>query len=405
MKKMKYIAVTFVICSLLSLFTACSKRKDGSVDPKSKTVHILVWESHEEAIRNFMREAGKAYTQKHPNVVVDFVADNYTSIIDNVENLGPKGLGPDLFAAPHDRLGDIVNKNLVLPTVNQEEVKKSVLGACSKALTYNGKMYGYPLSAETYALFYNTALIDEKDVPSTFEDLVSWSQAFQKKNPGKYGFIMDYYNGYYSIIFTTLRGNRLFGDSGTDVSKSYLATPEAIEGMKYMQSLHKALGYGNLVVNSSTADGLFTSGNAAMHVTGLWNVKGFEQAGVKFNVAALPSLPGESSPAASFSGTRGIFVSSYSKHPDEAADFAKFLLTPEMQKLRNKYTGTMPSVNVQVDSKYMSGFIKQLDYAFPMPSIPQMGKFWGEAGGWLGRIWNGMDVELECENIDRNILK
>ena len=74
-----------------------------------------------------------------------------------------------------------------------------------------------------------------------------------------------------------------------------------------------------------------------------------------------------------------------------------------MQQLRFKLTGAMPSINTTVSSKYMNGFLQQLDYAFPMPSIPQMGKFWGEADTTLRNIWNGADVESEMSKFNNNI--
>lgn len=74
-----------------------------------------------------------------------------------------------------------------------------------------------------------------------------------------------------------------------------------------------------------------------------------------------------------------------------------------MQKLRFELTGVLPSISIDVDSKYMSGFLKQLDVAFPMPSIPAMGKFWGEAGGTLWAIWNGEDVEKKMTEFNNKI--
>ena len=140
-----------------------------------------------------------------------------------------------------------------------------------------------------------------------------------------------------------------------------------------------------------------------MHITGLWNVKPFEKAGINFGVATIPSLPGESTPAASFSGTRGMYVTACSKHPKEASDFLNFILTPEMQQLRFSLTGSMPSINTSVNSKYMPGFLEQLDYAFPMPSIPAMGKFWSESEKTLRNIWNGSDVEEELKLLNEKI--
>jgi arabinogalactan oligomer/maltooligosaccharide transport system substrate-binding protein len=142
-----------------------------------------------------------------------------------------------------------------------------------------------------------------------------------------------------------------------------------------------------------------------MHITGLWNVAPFQKAGVDFGVLPLPSLPGDKTPSASFSGTRAMFVSAYSDHQAEAAQFAAFLLTPEMQQLRFKITGALPSINTKVDSPYMGGFLKQLDYAFPMPSIPQMGAYWEAMNNASKNIWNGADVKKELDACNAAILK
>ena len=173
--------------------------------------------------------------------------------------------------------------------------------------------------------------------------------------------------------------------------------------MKFFQSLHSAVSLPSSEMSTATADAAFQSGNAALHITGPWNIKNFSEAGVQFGVAALPSLPGESVPAASFSGTRAVFVSAFSEHPKEAADFAKFLISPEMQQLRFKLTGAMPSINTNVNSQYIAGFLKQLEYAFPMPSVPEMGQYWTVMNSVSARIWDGASVEQELGRADMQI--
>ena len=37
------------------------------------------------------------------------------------------------------------------------------------------------------------------------------------------------------------------------------------------------------------------------------------------------------------------------------------LISPEMQQLRFKLTGAMPSINTNVNSQYIAGFLKQLE--------------------------------------------
>jgi arabinogalactan oligomer / maltooligosaccharide transport system substrate-binding protein len=368
-----------------------------------KAVTLTVWES-DKGPDEFIKQAGAAYTEKHPNVTVNYVHVELGDASGQIALDGPAGVGPDVFAAPHDKLGELVSGGHVLATVNPDQIKKEALAACVQALTYNGTMYGYPVSAETYALFYNKALIKENEVPKTWDDVASFSKKFNAANPGKYGFIMDVGNGYYTIIFTTSENNRLFGATGTDTTKTNINSDASVKGMQFFQSLRSALDVPAADLSTSTADAAFAGGKAAMHITGLWNVKNFQDAGLDFGVTTLPSLPGETKPCSSFSGTRAMFVSAYSNFPEEAADFAAFLMTPEMQQLRFKITGAMPSIDTKVDSPYIAGFTQQLNYAFPMPSIPQMGAFWDAMNNASKNIWDGQDVKTQLDAADKAIL-
>ena len=397
----KIIAVLLLAGFVLSMgFTKPKKSKSKS---KGGKVVLTVWESTN-GPDEFIRKAGEAYTKTHPNVTIKYVNVELGDAVTQIALDGPAGVGPDLFAAPHDRLGSLVTGGHVLPTANADKIRSQVLGACSTALTYNGTMYGYPVSAETYALFYNKNLISEDQVPTTWEGLAEWSRKFNKANPGKYGFVMDVGSGYYTIVFTTADGNRLFGPDGTDTTNTNINSAASIKGMNFFQSMRSALDVPAADLDTSTADAAFQAGSAAMHITGLWNVVPFENAGIDFGVTTLPALPGDNQPCASFSGTRAMFVSAYSDHTEEANDFAAFLITPEMQKLRFDLTGTVPSISVEVSSPYLGGFMKQLDYAFPMPSIPEMGMYWEAMNNASKNIWDGADVKAELDACNAAIL-
>ena len=401
MKKVVFAAAA-IAAGVLAL-TGCSKKEGASVKKSNEKVVLTVWESLQ-GPDQFIRQAGDAYSKSHPNVEIKFVNVELGDAAGQIALDGPAGVGPDIFAAPHDKLGELVNGGHILPTVNADAVKQAVLGACSQALTYDGKMYGYPISAETYALFYNKDLISESDVPKTWDDLAKWTKAFNAKNSGKRGFVMDVGNGYYTILFTTAGGNRLFGTSGTDTSSSYLNTANAVNGMKLFQSLKDVLNVPAADLDTGNCDAAFQGGNAAMHITGPWNIKNFKDAGLNFGVAPLPALPGDKNPASSFSGTRAMFVSAYSDYPAEAADFAQFLISASMQQLRFDLTGAMPSIDTPVSNPYIGGFLKQLDYAFPMPSIPEMAKFWETMGNTSKNIWDGADAQTELDACNAAII-
>lgn len=366
-------------------------------------VTLTVWESTLGPDK-FIEQAGEKFTELHPNIKIEYVNVEVGDSTSQIALDGPAGVGPDLFAAPHDKLGELVSGGYVLPTANPDEVQETVLSSCSSALTYDGKMYGYPVSAETYTLFYNKDLIDEADVPTTWEDLKTFAKDFNDKNSGKYGFMMDVGNGYYSIIFTTSEDNRLFGPDGSDTTNTNINSEASKEGMEFFQGLREILDVPSADLATATCDGAFAEGNVALYITGLWNVSSFTDSGLNFGVASLPSLPGNDEPCASFSGTRAMFVSAYTDHQAEAEAFAEFLLTEEMQQLRFELTGSLPSINCEVDSPYIEGFLKQLDYAFPMPSIPQMAKFWDAMNAASANIWDGADVSQELDACNDAIL-
>ncbi len=407
----KFIAKVMLLTLAMTTLMGCGKKvtNDGSEQTNGvgtitkENITLKVWES-EGGPDEFIKQAGEAFTAKYPNIKIEFVNVELGDTTTQIALDGPAGVGPDIFVAPHDKLGELVNGGHVLPSVNAQELTNRVLGSCSTALTYNDTMYGYPVSAETYALFYNKNLISEDQVPTTWEEVKSFSKDFNSKNSGKQGFIMDVGNAYYSIIFTTSEENRLFGPSGTDTSNTNINSEASVKGMEFFQGLRDILNVPAADLETSICDGIFSSGNAALYITGLWNVSNFESAGLDFGVSKLPSLPGNDTPVASFSGTRAMFVSAYSDYPNEAALFGEFLTSDEMQQLRFELTGSLPSVNITIDSPYIEGFLKQLDYAFPMPSIPQMAAFWEAMNSASANIWNGAEIQKELDACNQVIL-
>lgn len=364
-----------------------------------ESVELVVWESTN-GPDEFIRQAGEAFTAQNPNVTIKYVNVELGDSTTQVALDGPAGIGPDLFAAPHDKLGELVAGGHVLPTVNADAIKEQVLAACAQAVNYEGTMYGYPVAAETYALFYNKALVPE--VPTTWEEVMAFCREFNSGS--KYGFMMDVGNGYYTILFTTSQDNRLFGPDGTDTTATNINSEASVAGMEFFQSLREVLDVPSADLTTAMVDAAFSSGTAAMHITGPWNIAPFAELGLDFGVAPLPALPGNDTPSASFSGTRCMFVSAYSDYPEEAAAFAQFLISDEMQQLRFDITGALPSIDVAVESEYVPGILAQLDYAFPMPSIPEMGAFWDAMNAASANIWDGADVQAELDACNAAIL-
>ncbi len=96
-------------------------------------------------------------------------------------------------------------------------------------------------------------------------------------------------------------------------------------------------------------------------------------------------------------------MSAYTEHPAEAEAFAKFLVTPEMQKLRYEITGEVPAGDIEVDSEYVNGLIEQLQYAYPAPSIPEAQDWYETMDSACANIWDGAEVQKELDAVNDRI--
>ncbi|WP_455716885.1 sugar ABC transporter substrate-binding protein [Anaerosporobacter sp.] len=420
MKRRGILSVLLATTMVATLVTGCGSNNGGNKGDTSPTqttdtnettdndglttekITLKVWESSGQT-EDFIKQAGEAFTAKYPNITIEYenveVGDANTQIALD----GPGGVGADVFATPSNTIGGLVSGGHILPVEDESDIVGKVAASCESAVKYDGKYYGFPVADETYALFYNKDLISEDSVPTTWEEVEKFCQEFNA--PGKYGIIWNVADAYYSPIFTGKNGNKLFGESGIDNSNSNMSTADAVDGMTYFQSFREYLDVPAAdVSDNSVCLAAFTSGSAAMYITGPWNVASCEDAGMNFGVTSLPSLPGDNQPAASFSGARTMQVSAYTDYPAEAQAFAKFLISDEMQELRYELTGAIPSTPITVESEYITGFQKQLEYAYPMPSIPEIDNFWEPMKSACSNIWDGADVQTELESCNTAIL-
>lgn len=403
----RIMAVTLVVTMAAAMFTGCGKKQTTSnavevknfdpgieIDTKNK-IELTVWESTG-GPDEFIKAAGESFTKLYPNITIKYVnvesADSQTKIALD----GPSGNGPDLFAAAHNIMGALVAGGYVseIPAGVDEKVKGYVVdsaaaGAVLADESGAAKMYGYPVSVETYALFYNKDIIKDDEVPKTMDDLLTYIEGFDKKDVNP--FVMDAGNAYYSVMFTNTDENHLYGPDGTDMKNTYMNTDDAVKNLHTFVKLSKAVDMPTEDMATKYCDAMFLEGKAAMTVTGAWNIKPFTEAGVNFGITTLPSLPDYDHPPITFEGVRCMYVSAFSEHQAEAAAFGEFMCTPEMQKLRYDLTGTIPSADIEIDDKngYVAAMNAQIEYSYPMPNNAQASKFWTPFGSAYANIWNG----------------
>jgi arabinogalactan oligomer/maltooligosaccharide transport system substrate-binding protein len=412
--KKRYLLVLCTLLAAMLVFAACGNDNGngnggdngGGGAAGATPVTLRVGESlgYE---GDFITAAGRLFTELHPHITIEFTHVEVGQANSQMAVDGPAGVGPDVFVAPHDQLGALRAGGLVLPVPagRVSHVQGQVLPSAFTGASFDGVLYGYPIAAETYAIFYNRAHISSAEIPGTFDELITWTNNFNDANPGRFGFMIEPGNAFFTIIFASMDGNRLFGPSGTDASTPNMNTPAAIRGMEFMQQqIRPILDVPSGDLDGGFLDAAFEEGQVAMYLTGPWNIGRFVSAGIDLGIAPIPRLPGEASPPASFGGTRTAFVSAFSRNSVEAHMFAEFLTSPEAQQLRHEMTGALPSIPMQLEDPVLAGLLAQMAYMFPMPSIPEMSSFWGAMPAASANIWDGMDVREQLNMVNSVIL-
>lgn len=435
LKKMKIIIL--VITMAVVLVTGCTKKKSTVIVTKfdvqdidfktnqeltKDNITLTVWESNE-GPDEFIREAGKYFTKLYPNIEIRYINVESVDSVGKIGLDGPGGNGPDIFASAHDTIGRMVKGAHIEPVPDSE--KDIITASCNesalKGATLNNEdgsevLYGYPVSIETYALFYNKKLIKEDEVPKTMEELLDYMEKFNKEHvkDDMQPFLFDAGRAYYSVIFTSTPTNHLYGENGNDITNTYMNTPEAVSQMKDFVALSKMINQKSGDLEYKHNDALFGSGQLAMNISGAWNIRTYEENGIDFGITSIPALTGTENPPVSFMGVRCMFVSAYSKHKPEAIAFSEFLMTKEMQQLRCEYTSAMPArddvlenVKNEKTKEYLNGLNKQLVFSYPMPSMARASLFWTPFDSAFSNIWNGIstDVQKELDTANSTAIK
>ncbi len=432
-KKMKkrILASALALTMVASVFTGCGSGSSSSSSSRNTTdfssdqlkesfktnqeinttdnITLVVWES-KNGPDEFIQKAGEKFHEIYPNITIEYENVESTDANSRIVLDGPAGNGADLFATAHNNIGVMASGEVIYEVPDSEKdivasscTASALAGATLSAADGTNKLYGYPISTETYALFYNKKLIQEENVPKTMAEMVEYINNFDTSS-GIKPFLLDAGNAYYSVMFTSTKDNHLYGPEGNDIKDTHMVSDDAVTQMEDFKALSNAIAMPAEDISYSTNDGLFKSGMLAMEISGAWNIRSFEEAGIDFGITAIPALTNTGEAPVNFMGVRCMFVSNYSEHKPEAVAFAEFLMTKEMQQLRCELTTTMPARDDVLDSisdesikAYLSGLNEQLQYSYPMPNMSQASLFWTAFKAAYSNIWNGSATDVKAE--------
>lgn len=348
---------------------------------------LTVWINGDKGY-NGLAEVGKKFT-KATGVAVEVAHPD--KVEERFQQLASNASGPDIMFWAHDRFGEWVRGGLLSPLDPKPAIKSKIDDFAWNAVTINGKIYGYPVAVEAVALIYNKDLLPEP--PKTFEEIPTLDTQLQKQ--GKNAILWAYETPYFAYPLLAANGGYAYkkrADGSYDVKDTGINNEGSKMGVQYLRDL---IDKGHLPrgVDYGVAEAKFNKGEAALTINGPWSWDNLGKSGVKYGIAPLPTLNGK--PAKAFVGVMAGAINNASPNKDLAVLFLEeYLLTVDGLKAVNsdKPLGAVAFKEYQrqleTDPRIAVTF-KNAQNGEPMPSVPEMIKYWSSLQSALQNVASG----------------
>jgi len=344
----------------------------------------------------FTAETGIPVEVAHPDAATD-----------KFQQAAATGNGPDIFIWAHDRLGEWAQSGLISPINPSAASKDAIADFAWDAVSYDGKLWGYPMAVEAPALIYNKALVSTP--PSNFDEVFAIHEKLAAD--GKRAILWDYNNTYFTWALLAANDGYVFADKdgGYDLSKTGVNSEGAKQGATVLKQLIDQ-GVMPKGADYSAAEAAFNKGDSAMFISGPWAWSNIRKSGIDFGVAPIPAVGG--SPSKPFSGVMAATLNAASPNQALAVEFLEnYLLQVEGLKTVN---ADVP-LGAVVNKAYMAELsgdplikatFDSAEQGRPMPNIPQMGVFWSAMEPALTNITSGrQSVDAALDDAAKRIVK
>jgi multiple sugar transport system substrate-binding protein len=345
---MRRVTVTVVITLLavlvLTLFAGCGSSKKSTTT--SGPVKLTIWVGWSARELGIFKDVVAGYTKLHANVTVTVRGSvNDDQIIAAIRG----GNAPDVVSSfTSSNVGAFTSSGAWIdlgPLLKKSNIDTSIFTPATMYYTqYKGVRTALPLLADTWGLYYNTAMFTKAGItgpPKTISELVADAKKLTVRNPDGslkvvgYDPFSGFYDGSPPMIVTYAP---YFGAKFTDAQgHSTLATDPGWTALfNWQKDLVNWYGYDKLVRfqaaqgDQFSASNSFEIGHLAMAIDGEWRVA--------FIAAEHPELPYATAPGPVIDTHPELYGSGYVngtiigipkgvKNVDAAWDLVKYLTT------------------------------------------------------------------------------
>jgi len=356
-----------------------------------EAIELVIWADEkrapvlEEIAPKVLEETGVALT------IEQF---NFDDLREQVTQAAPAGEGPDIFIGAHDWTGELAADGIAT-AIDLGGREGEWVDVSKVAFNYNGSLYALPYATEAIALYYNADLVPEP--PATFEDMTALCDTLDGIDnclgiPGGADDVGP--AAYHHYPWVSVLGGYIFNFSlstGYDTTDVGLDSEEAIAGVTALEALITEGYVANVTQDDAKAQ--FLEGTSPFFLSGPWQLGDFNDAGINYGVAKMPTAAG--SAPGPFVGAQGFFINSFSENVGIAQAFLLDYVATEdvmtaLYEADPRNPAYLPTFEVvAADNEIAATFALSAADGQPMPNIPEMGNVWGPLGDQLNGLRNG----------------
>lgn len=434
MRRRKGFMLTCLIALLAMIVSACSggggtasSPDPAPADPgkseevKSEPVTLSFWTiALQPKFNDYFNNLIKEYEASHENVTIKWEDYPYDAITQKLLTSSANNNSPDVvnlnteFANQMGSKGALVDLNEYLT----DDEKAEYFDGIFDSTVLGDKAYALPWYTGTEVLFMNKTILEEAGLdpanpPQTREELADWARTVKEKT-GKTGYALNFVTK-----LLTIDGIPILNE---DKSAAAFNTPEMVA---MVENLKQLMDEGLIVKEDSDLGKqvqFYSAEQTAFVLSGPTFINFIKTSAPEIyeNTIAVSLPTGKA--GLRLSNSMDLVVPNKSKHPKEAAEFAKFITNAANQTAFSKEANTLPSTKKSVEDPFFTesdgsleaeaklassqSLDKATDHMVGVPNASDINS--ALARGLQDMLLNGKDIQSTIKAMEtevNNILK
>ncbi|WP_343315816.1 sugar ABC transporter substrate-binding protein [Brucella sp. BE17] len=368
--------------SIGALALAGGSLQTFAVQAQDVTINVWAVDREIQPAPNLIKEFNKL----NNGIRVEYRQIQFDDVVSEAMRAYSTGNAPDIIAIDNPNHSMFASRNAFLDLTDKIAASQVVktenyFPGPLKSTMWDEKYYGVPKATNTIALYFNKDLfkeagLDPQNPPKTWDELVETARKLTDSSKNVYGLAFSAKaneEGTFQFLPWVQMAGGSYQSLNTDGAVKALETWKTI--------LNEKLASPDTLTRSQwDATATFNAGNAAMAISGPWEIdRMVTDAKFDWGVGLLP-VPSVDAPRSSAMGDYNWAIFSSTKHPDEAFKVLEYFVSQDKDMFKNfgqlpaRSDIAAPSTGNPAKDDALKVFVEQLQYAQPRGPSPEWPK-------------------------------